>query len=242
MSKKLMLLAAGALSVLAFTALPSGAVAGEPHIKCEKFPCTYNVAGGQTRFSELAGGTVWCEKTEGNGAITESATEPTKAAKESTTGWVELTFTGCKEQSVFHFSCTGTGKEEPTGQVKTGTLITHNIYLNHAKQQGVLLTNILTTFTCAGGFARSTVTGNVIGELHETECNKATKIIKQNFKLKEEKHGEQLWKHITGTGTTYDLITATNHNTTPSETTGYQTAAQTGTGTLTFNQNVTPTC
>ena len=239
MSKKLMLLAAGALSVLAFTALPSGAVAGEPHIKCEAFPCTYTVEGGETRFSELAGGTVWCTKVEGSGAITQSATEPTKAAKESTTGTVELTFSGCAEQAtIFHFACTGPG--QASGVVKTGSLVTHNIYVNDAKKQGVLLTNISTTFTCAGGFARSTVTGNVIGELHETECGKATKTIKQNFTAT--KHGDQTWKQITGTGTTFDLQTATNHNTTPTATSGYETASQVGTGTLTFNQNVTPTC
>ena len=241
MSKKLMLLAAGALSALAFTALPSGAVAGEPHIKCETFPCTYTVEGSELRFSEHGGGTVWCTKEEGSGAITQSPTEPTKAAKESTTGTVELTFSGCKEQAtIFHFACTGTGKEEPSGQIRTGALVTHNIYLNEEKKQGVLLTGFSVTFTCAGGFARSTVTGNLIGELHETKCGTATKTIKWNFTAPA--HGTQTWRHITGTGTTYDLELATNHNTTPSSTTGYQTAAVTSTTTLTFNQNVTPTC
>ena len=234
-----MSLAAGALSVLAFTALPRGAAAGEPHLKCEAFPCTYTVHGGPTKFAELSGGTVWCTKVEGAGAITQSATEPTKAAKESTTGAVELTFSGCTEENtIFHFACTGPG--QASGVTKTGSLVTHNIYLNDAKKQGILLTNISTTLTCAGGFSRSTITGNVIGELDETDCGKATNVIKQTFTSTA--HGNQTWKHITGTGATYDLQLATNHNTTPSSTTGYETYAITDPTTLTFNQNVTLTC
>ena len=234
-----MSLVAGALSVLAFTALPSGAAAGEPHIKCESFPCPYTVEGSEVRISELAGGTVLCTSEAGEGLITQSSTEPTKAQKESTTGILSLTFSGCKEQAtIFHFACTG--PEQASGVIKTGSAVTHNIYLNHAKKQGVLLTDLHVTFTCAGGFARSTITGNVIGELHETPCGVATNTIKWNFTAV--KHGDQTWKHITGTGTTYDLMIATNHVTTPSSTTGYETAAVTSTTTLTFTQNVTPTC
>jgi hypothetical protein len=237
MSKKLMMLAAGALSVLAFTALPSAASAGEWHLKCEKFPCTFTVAGGESRFSETAGGTVWCSSVTGAGEVTKAAVEPTLKENESTTGTVRLLFHGCKEQAtIFHFACTSAG--QPSGTVTTNVMTTHNVWLTHGTTKpGVAITNANTTFTCAGGFAASTVTGTVLGELHEPQCKVASATQKQNFTSTS--HGHQTWKQITGTGPILDLITSTNHtNAVPT----YETAAQTGTGTLTFNQKVTPTC
>jgi hypothetical protein len=228
MSKKLMLLAAGALSVLAFTALPSAASAGEPALKCEKSPCTYSVTGGESRFSATNGDTVWCSSVSGNGEMTGLVNS------ETTTGKVQLLFHGCKEQAtIFHFACTSSG--QPSGTVTTNQMVTHNVYVNAAKKQGVLLTGSNTTFTCAGGFASTTVTGNAMGEL-ETACGTTGKTLALNFTAAS--HGQQTWKQITGAGTVYDLEAATNHSSGGT----YATAAQTGTGTLTFPGNVTPTC
>jgi len=230
MSKKLMLLVAGALTALAFTALPSIASAGEPLLLCETGgECSYSVAGGESRFSATNGDTVWCSSVSGTGKMTGL-----DANKEAKTGEVQLLFHGCKEQATaFHFSCTSSG--QPAGTVTTNKMVTHNVYLDAAKtKQGVLLTSSNVTFTCAGGFASTTVTGNAMGEM-ETTCGTTGKTLALNFTASS--HGQQTFKQTTGTGTVFDLTAQTNH---PSG--AYATAAQTGTGTLTFNQNVVPTC
>lgn len=238
MSKKLMLLAAGALTVVAFTALPSVASAKETQIKClGAGACTYGVTAGESKFSTKSGDTLLCTSVTGNGSLALDAN------REATTGEVQLLFIGCKEQNtIFKFNCTSAG--QAAGTIKPDPIVTHNITdeatFGANVKVGVLLTNVKATFTCAGGFAATTVTGNVIGTLHEKCVGRAaSNIVTQTFNTTGV-DGEQ--DHKLWTGVNYDLIAMTSHPTTPTVGGTYETAAQTGTGKLTFNQNVEITC
>jgi hypothetical protein len=233
MNKKLMMLVAGALAALAFTALPGAASAKETALKCESGPpCTFTVAGGVSTFSATpSGDTVTCTSVTGSGGAINLVNN------ETTTTQVALLFHGCRETAtIFKFACSSPGT--PSGTIHSPTSTAHLIALTGGTGNGVLLTNPKGTFTCAGGFARTTVTGNVIGEV-ETPCGSAPSPT-QKLNFETTGHGAQKLK--TYTGATFNLIGATNHNETPTATSGYETAAQSGTGTLTWNQNVQVTC
>jgi hypothetical protein len=234
MSKKMMLLVAGALAALATTALPGAASANETAIKCEKTPCTFTVAGGAIRISSKpSGDTISCSSVSGSGEAT-----PLNGLDEATTIKVSLKYHGCKETTtIFNFACTSPGQS--SGTIVGNTAIGHNVALpGTVNGNGVLLTDLKTTFTCAGGFARTTITGNIIGE-NEVPCGAAASAT-QKWDFVVPTHGNQALTQWTGT--TYNLIMATNHNTTPTATSGYETAAKSGTTTLTWNQNVQVTC
>ncbi|HSS41939.1 MAG TPA: hypothetical protein VLK37_05230 [Solirubrobacterales bacterium] len=238
MKKKLILLAIGALTALAFTALPSVASAKEAQIKClGAGACTYTVAGGELKFSSTSGDTLSCTSVTGNGSLALDAN------REATTGEVQLLFHGCKEQNtIFHFNCTSPG--QPAGTTKPEPMVTHNITdeatFGANVKVGVLLTNVKSTLTCAGGFAATTLTGNLIGKLDENCVGRvASPIIKQIFNTTGV-HGQQ--DHKLYTGVNYDLLFMTNHPTTPTTGGTYETFAVTSTTTLTFNQNVEITC
>jgi hypothetical protein len=233
MNNKLMLLVAGALAALAFTALPGAASAKETALKCENTNCTFAVHGGVSEFSATpSGDTVKCETVTGSGGAINLVN------LETTTTQVQLTFLGCREQNtVFKFTCTTPGLE--AGKIESNVITSHNIALpGVGTENGVLFTDSKGTFTCAGGLAKTTVTGNVIGE-NEKKCGEpASKEMKFNFAVTG--HGKQ--SITTYTGATFNLISATNHNATPA-TSSYETsAAQKGTGILTWNQNVQVTC
>jgi hypothetical protein len=233
MNKKLMLLVAGALTALAFTALPGAASAKETELKCEKTPCTFSIHGGESKFSATpSGDTVICTSVSGNGEAINLVNLATTTTK------TKLLFHGCKEQkTIFRFACTTPGLS--SGTIESNQITGHLVALpGIGTENGVLLTDSKGTFTCAGGFARTTVTGNVIGE-NEAKCDTAASNV-QKLNFEATGHGAQKIK--TWTGATFNLIGATEHNTTPTATTGYETAAQTGTGTLTWNQNVQVTC
>jgi hypothetical protein len=233
MSKKMMLLAAGALAALAITALPGAASAKETKLDClTGTPCTFTVAGGVSTISTVSGDTISCTSVTGSGGA---------AAKEVTTFTVSLKFHGCKETTtIFKFACTSPG--QPSGTIVSNTITGHLVALEKAQaesESGILLTDAKTTFTCAGGFARTTVTGNIIGE-NESKCGAAASATqKWNFAPVIEDGKQIITKW---TGKTFNLIAATNHNETPTATSGYETAAKSGTTTLTWNQNVQVTC
>jgi hypothetical protein len=229
MNKKLMLLVVGALTALAFTALAGTATAKETKLKCEGAgACTFTVHGGVTNFSMINNDTVRCESVTGSGEVTGL-----NAERESSTSSVRLLFHGCKEQAtIFKFACTNTGT---SGTITTNVMTAHSIALPAAVSgAGVLLTNAGVTFTCAGGFASTQVTGSIIGE-SETACNTNTGMVqRQKFEVT----GDGLQKFTTYTGASFKLEGKTNHiGGDP-----YVQAAQDGTGTLTFNQNVILTC
>jgi hypothetical protein len=232
MSKKLMLLVVGALAALAFTALPGAASAKETALKCEKTPCTYTAVGGVSTFSTVSGDTVTCTSVTGSGEAINVVNN------ETTTSRISLVLHGCRETTTFFkFACTSPG--QPSGTITSNNITSHGVALpGTPNEAGILLTDVKTTFNCAGGFARTTVTGSMIGEF-ETQCGAAASSTqKLNFEVSS--HGKQ--KDTIWTGATYDLIAATNHNETPTVTSGYETAAKSGTTTLTWNQNVQVTC
>jgi hypothetical protein len=229
MNKKLMLLGVGALTALAFTALTSAAAANETKLKCEGVgACTFNVIGSNFRLSTTSGDTIWCSSEEGNGEVTGL-----NAERESTTSNLQLLYTGCKEQNtIFHFACSNTAT---SGNITTNVMVMHGIALpGTPNEAGVLLTNAGETFTCAGGFASTQVTGSVIGE-YETKCNTNTGTT-QNLLFLASAHGFQQDRIYTGNFV--DLEGKTSHTGSGN----YETLALQDTTTLTFNQNVILTC
>jgi hypothetical protein len=231
MKKKLMVLVAGALAALAFAALPATSSAGEWNLDCEKLPCEGTVEStGNSVFSIVGGDTVLC--TSVTGSVTAKALSGSK-------GTSNLTFHNCKEQNtIFHFNCQNGAT---TGDIATGNQETDNVYLEDSTAAktvpGTLVTNASVTFTCAGGFASTTVTGNALGEFENLTCGVATKKLTVTFEATG--HGQQKWKQVTTTGSILDLIGKTSHSNAEST---YVTSSQTGTAHLNWTQNVTPTC
>jgi hypothetical protein len=229
MSKKLMLLAAGALAALAFAALPTVASASEMIFHCEgAATCTGTIAGGASTLSNDKGETISCTAT--SGSVSGTSTTSTMTTK--------IIFTGCVETiSGFKFGCTNTttgGKIETNSM--TGHLITR--VLNDKLTVGSLLTGANVTFTCAA-FLKRTVTGNIIGTFTEQEkvCDEtADTSHKLDFAITS--HGIQADKVYTGVE--YDL-TGRDHGKTEAES-PYTTSAQTGEGTITYSNPVRITC
>jgi hypothetical protein len=229
MNKSLILLAAGALAALAFTALTGTATAKETKTKCEGAgACTFTLSGGSTAISIVGGDTLLCTGVSGDGAVTGL-----NAERESTTDTVQLLFSGCKEQNtVFHFACSNTAT---SGNLTTNVMTTHNIALpGTPTEAGVLATNAGVTFTCAGGFASTQWTGSIIGE-SETKCNTNTGTIQRQV-FNAASDGVQVL--TTYTGSTFKLESKTSHTSGGT----YANAAISGTTTLTYNQNVILTC
>lgn len=229
MSKKMMLLVGGALTALVFTALAGTAAAKETKLKCEGAgACTFTVSGGVTKPSMANGDTLQCQTVSGNGEVINL-----NAERESSTGNVQLLFTGCKEQNtIFHFACTNTAT---AGNVTTNVMTTHGVALPvTTTEAGSILTNAGVTFTCAGGFASTQITGSVIGE-GEGKCNTNTGTVHKGvFNAT----GDGAQALTTYTGSTFKLEGKTSH-------TGggaYSNFAIAGTATLTFNQSTILTC
>jgi hypothetical protein len=230
MNKRLTLIVAGALAALAFAALPGSAAAKETKLKCEGAgACTFSVSGGVTNISIEGGDTVKCEKVTGSGEVTGL-----NAERESTTDLIIILLENCKEQNTFfHFACSNTAT---SGSITTNVMTTHSIALPPPvlAEAGVLMTNAGVTFTCAGGFASTQVTGSIIGE-SETRCNTNTGTVQ---KLIFSTTGDGAQTRTTYTGSTFKLEGKTSH------TSGgvYANSAIDGTTTLTYNQNVILTC
>ncbi len=223
MSKKLMLLAAGALAALAFAALPAVASAGEFKADCSAgATCNATVAGGAASLGNTSGETISCTSVSGTASFTSG----------TSTGTSSLTFHGCRETATFFkFSCNSVG--QPSQTITTGSLVAHLVYLNDARTQvGLLITNVNVTFTCAG-FSDKTVTGNVLGQITNPECGKAKASHKAVFGATA--HGQQAFKQVTGTGTIFDL---TSNNDAGG---AYSTSSQIGEGTLTYTEGKTAT-
>ena len=226
MSKKLMLLAAGVLSALALTALPSAASAGPLTNDCTKLPCTYTITSNTVaKLSTVGGKTVECTSFSGVGS---------QAALSATSASAQLTFSGCKELNTgFKFPCTG--KEQASGVIKTNAMTADYVWLDKLPEPhgvaGLLMTGVNTTFVCAG-FQNFTVTGDVIGELEETatKCTTASNTQKLNFESLN--HGVQKWTRFTTAGTVFSLDSNNDAGG------AYEATAQSGTGTVTWNQAV----
>ena len=219
MNKKLMLLAAGVLSALAVAALPAVASAGEYTADCENGPatCEGTVAGGATQLRNDNGEGISCSSVHGITIVTNG----------SSTGVLILIFTGCVETITgFKFKCNSTGAA--AGEIKTGSMVTHWIYLEPNKGTPGSKTTLPTagvTFTCAG-FAKKTVTGKVIGHISNPNCG--TFQASHTADFTESSTGVQRWMQATTTGETTDLISNNDAGG------AYTTSAQIGSGVITW--------
>jgi hypothetical protein len=226
MSKKLMLLAAGVLSALAFAALPAIASAEEYQVHCPTAPCVGNISGTNAEHA------IRLENDNGE-KIDATAVNGTVSigAGTTTTATTELNFTGSKETiSGFNFSCKSAGAA--AGEIRTGSIPLHFVNLTSGgTNPGVLLTNINVTLECAAGIVTKTVTGNIIGTITTANCKaaSASNVVTFNISGTPGTQEHELW-----TGTAYDLISGPHS---PDTTT----SAQTGRGVITWQKGNEPT-
>jgi hypothetical protein len=230
MNKKLMLLAAGVLTALAFAAFPALASAGEYTADCELGAgkvCTGSVSGVGGVIANTKNETVSCTNVEGTATVTGG----------TSTGTLELNFNGCRETTtIFKFSCNSAGKF--SGVITTGNLVSHIVNLAdsfpNGTEPGILITNVNVTFECTG-FAKKTVTGNVMGSMPIAHCNSSS--ASHSLSFTQFSNGHQRFTQVTRTGSVQDL-TSNNHGG------EYSTSSQTGSGTISWNagNKVTITC
>jgi hypothetical protein len=195
MTKKLILLAAGALTALAFAALPAGASAEEKEAHCSAAPCEGVVQStGIAILTDDGGSKVECSKTTGT---------VTQTAATSSTVSVVLTFDECNND------CNNEGSSKITTNTLTGHIIT--VTKGDPKTMGILLTGVNTTFKCAFGLVTKTVTGNIIGTITNPECGVAK--ANHTISFTQSAAGQQTDK--TYTGSSFDLL---SNGTTASQT------------------------
>jgi hypothetical protein len=202
MDKKLILIVASALTAIALAALPAAASAGGYLAHCQTGSDT--VCAGSIEST----GIFEIENASGERVNCTSVTGTVTAIGGSSTGTEQLLFHGCKEQiTVFHFPCQNTGT---SGDITTNTLVAEfiNTAAAPATSPGVLLRGWSVTFKCSGGFAGMNIVGSVIGTLENpaTDCN----ALRANHTVyfSESATGIQAHRHITGTGTTYELTSS----------------------------------
>ncbi len=186
MSKKMMLLA---LAVAALFALPAAASAQEAHIS------------GITNFTGHAGAGSLAATGEPTIKCTTSTTTGKFDTGSTTTGSIELDFTGCEaEFGPFKFACNTSGS--PSKTIKSsGTF--HVITIN--SKPGLLVTPVNTTIICAG-FSNTTVSGSIIGTITSPACGASSKTLTAVFNSS----GGPTQEHITYTGVKYDLSATTS--------------------------------
>lgn len=227
MNVKLMLLSAGAISALAFVAVPAVGFASEfPAVCSSGATCTGNVVGGPATLEDDGGflaGKVSCIATSGTSSQTSN----------SSTGSATLTFTGCKDEAL-NTNCTSSG--QAAGTIKTNSLVYHLVFIDSTAQGtlvGVQFTGVNVTFSCAGGLVQKTVTGSVIGQIENPECNVARASHAVNF-IYGVPLGSQKYTQVTTTGTVFDLTSGSHSS--DSTTSGVR-----GTGQLFYSEGKTVT-
>jgi hypothetical protein len=226
MKHKLMMLALAAVSAV-FFALPAAASAAEWSIDSETGALpTFTTSGGAAKLSSTGFGSflpVECTGNSGSGKYTSA-----------TTSVVSLKFTGCTQGSA---KCTNTAEEETIETTKE--LVSHNIMIENTATAGgtpgLLITPTsghFATFKC--GSSTLEVKGNgIIGDISSPKCGAAfNKTATVDFKTSSS--GNQLYKQVETTGTSYDLSTTTAF--------GTFTSGEDATGTVTFNQGTKMTC
>ncbi len=230
MSRKLMLLSAGALCALTFAIFTAGASAGEFTADCSAgstCAATVKSTTGEGKppiqLENTSGEKIACTSVSGTASLTSG----------TSTGTTRLLFHGCQEQvTIFKFACTNTAT---SGTITTNTLTSHLIYIDEAKAMpGVLLTGVNVTFSCAG-FSNKTVTGNIIGWIQNPICKSPA--TGHTVSFEGFLPGNQKYDQVTSTGTIFDL---TSNNDAGG---AYRTSSQSGTAHVTYSSGtVTLTC
>jgi hypothetical protein len=232
MIRKSMLVVVGSIAVIAFMGLPNFALAGEPIATCGAGGGVCN--GSIESFDQAtiqddsgsAAGRVSCSHIGGQAV----------ANNNSSTGSASFVFTGCLSNG---FACNSTGAG--SGEIKTASLTSHLIYLHPINggattDVGVLFTNISLTLSCAGGLVKKLITGSVIGQVANPQCNTAAASHLVLFEAGATT-GSQRYTQITTSGTVFDLTSG-------SESADTTTSSQIGAGTINWNtgQSVTIDC
>jgi hypothetical protein len=199
MSKKLMLLAMGAFTALAFAALPSMASAGDWKLDCPNgaTTCNYSVAGGHAEIRIDEEPTITCTTSTGSGTVSSGGT----------TGTIGLALNNCVATSVFTFECHTSGSA--LGEVNIGNSVWHNIYLRDDKTDpGTLVTPTKINLIC-GGIIELELTGNgVVGNVPQA-CNSESSTLTVNFEASLTNNRTQRYEQNTQTGTLFDLHAVT---------------------------------
>jgi len=193
MTKILMLLAAGALTALAFTALPALASAGEYEVHCQgAATCEGVIAGGGVQITNSTGEGMTCETLGGN----------TSFSTTTTTGTVNLVLTGCREVvTAFKATCTSPGYAG--GEIRVNNLTYHIVNLEDSESvPGTAFTNVNITANCRF----HTFTGSLFGRIEEPTsiCNLAVSTHRAVFEGGAIT-GSQKYSQITATGEQTDL-------------------------------------
>jgi hypothetical protein len=197
MNKKLMLLAAGALSALAFAALPAVASAGEFNVDCTT--CSGTISSTAEATLTTDSGSI-AEKIKCTGATSGTATQ----TNGTSTGTVQIVFTGCKDEFISS-QCNSTGI---SGEIKTNVMTSHMVRIDPISgatptgTPGVLLTGSNVTFTCPVVGVTKTVTGNIIGHWTNPECGKSVASHTVTFGAE---GNNQKYRQVTTTGTVFNL-------------------------------------
>jgi hypothetical protein len=225
MKHKLIMLALAAASS-ALLALPVVASAAEWTIDSETGALpTFTSSGGAAKLTSSGFGAflpIECSHNTDSGKYTST-----------TTLVVTMAFTECTQSGN---TCTTPG--QPAGTIKTTELVSHNIMIDNTEQGGtpglLITTNNghFATFVCGG--STFVIDGNgIIGDVSSPKCGAA---FSKTFTLvfATLSAGNQKYKLVETTGTSYDLVTTTAVSTL---TTGLDV-----TFTRTFNQGVKMTC
>jgi hypothetical protein len=206
MSKKIMVLAL-ATACAALFALPAAASAQTAHLSATT---SFSVTGNGGSLTSTEGGTVNCSSTTGSGTFSTT-----------TSGHVSLLFHGCSVSIGFSIPCTS--PSHPSGTItaansfnlimvsagtstgKAGILLTPTgtsvLTPSNPSQPSHASKKFVTEFSC-GGIQSIKVYGNgVIGTIHQACSTSAS-----TFGLVFESSSPGHQKHMTWTGTTYDLI------------------------------------
>jgi len=199
MSKKLMLLAVSAVAALAFAALPALAAA---------VPITDTSTGKTVNYTGTSGTTV-LRSSFGNVHCTDDTNQGT-FQNGSSSGTVEITFTGCT--GPFGEECENQGVG--TGKITTGTSPTDLVYIKgFVKTVGVLVTppsgGVYATFTCHSFIPLTVkVEGNgIIGHMSSPKCGET----KGTFTISFTASGTtQTYREIEGSSTVYSLTSNGN--------------------------------
>ncbi|HET9198345.1 MAG TPA: hypothetical protein VFN92_08845 [Solirubrobacterales bacterium] len=226
MSKKMTMLAIAVASAAMF-ALPAVASAGEwvAHNAAGK-TFTITKVGANPILESANGDVIECTGLTGTGSYTTT-----------TTGTINLDFTGCKENT-FGLSC-GT-----SGTIAVNNKTFHNVNIGNAGEGGTPIGVLITGgsefvhFNC-GGIVTVKVTGNVIGEVESPNCGVAGTTYNLDFKPSAANTYTQKYEQVTTTGTTYDLV---SDITIFGGSAGSHTSVQNGTGQIHLSGAVTPTC
>ena len=206
---------------------PVDSLGGRWTIDAATLPTFSSSSEGATKLVPASGFAVECSGASGSGKYTSS-----------TTGNIELTFTGCGTPSSASNNCTNTAT---AGKITTTEFVFHNVVLEPTPSPvlGTLITSNaghFATFTCTifGIPNKVVVSGNgIIGQVTSPACG-TTEVTESKLAF-EQTGGSQKWKQVTTTGTSYDLTSSTNGG-------AAVTAGQEGKGKVTYNQKVKITC